>query len=185
MQRKLLIVSTSLIVLAFASAANAQNSTTLNQNGTWNYAEVNQQGIWNNNVIDLTQYGDGNQVFATQDFLTTNSSITIHQDNGWYWGGNTARAKQEQISNSYANLTQSGADNTLKTYQGYGYNNYIIASQNGLSQSAELNQWGNNNTIWGTQQGTSNSIGVTQQGGGNFAHYTQVGSNNTASIYQH
>lgn len=168
-------ILTSSLLLGYYHSGQAQNTSTVNQNGTNQTAQVTQQGA--GQVSSVQQTGPANFASTSQGAigsLTTGpNSVSINQTDGSQ--NNRAETKQSGSQNSSL-INQRGASSfsTLTTSTA----NQALTQQNGTYGVAEINQngsSGNKAQVWqngfGTNRGTinqsdrsGNNVGMIYQG---------------------
>ena len=177
-------ILTGIALLGFAAVTYAQNSATVNQNGTMQTAVANQSGNGQTSTISQVQSATatnfGNFAGTKQTGTATNTA-TVNQNNGS--NGNRAYATQETGSGNTATINQNdnsgggttkatetmagGAGNLAGTFQTGGNGNTATVNQNNDSQrnTGEVRQNGSTNTGTVNQSNTSkDNVGRVYQG---------------------
>jgi hypothetical protein len=152
---------------------NAQAIIDTNGDGTGtsasNYIDINQVG--NSGIVSIAMLGQQNTLTALQTGGNNNNlTATINGDNNIATisntqGGGNATTINQQVDNSTATITTTGATNiTNIDQQGASAGHTAVVSING----------------------SGNTTAITQSGsaGSNIANYAGVGSGNTVSIIQ-
>jgi hypothetical protein len=186
------LLLTGLAFVAFTTVSIAQNTATLDQNGSFNQADLNQAGL-------------GNRINARQDGTGAGSvfNVTRVRQSGSNAGtnniSNSNQVGRDHFINAYQEGTRNRADffqtqqSTSVTTQQIGSLNEIVSNQRsaiGTKVVAELQQTGSNNNIQLTNQTDVIDLVdftyayVYQRGNENDAYLVQMGDANTATISQ-
>lgn len=189
-------------VMFLAGFAFAQNTSTVDQTGDGNDADVTQTG---SNTASIEQIANNSTATQIQD--GTGNVADLDQKGGWPAGSTVVNETgyQEQIgSNNTATLWQladgGSGGNTGNQYQ-EGSNNLVVAWQHTVDSDVDQDQIGNGNEahsyqvgfngyIKQYQNGTDNVAAVDEQAGGgwvvgNIAEQSQTGNWNKSEISQY
>ena len=153
---------TGSVLVAFAAASHAQNTSTVNQNGKSQNASVTQIGNTQNAVV--TQSGD----LYKSTIQQTSTKLVANQ-------GNYAQTVQQKGSSSEAYINQIGSKSGyVKIEQ--------IAEQNGANTATvnQKNNAGGNGTL-PTANATADDV---TKAGGNYSSIFQEGSKQQVTVNQ-
>ncbi|RYF74944.1 MAG: hypothetical protein EOO39_07720 [Cytophagaceae bacterium] len=183
-------------------ASIVQNGSSVNPGGMYgpNSAFITQSG--QNQRGFVTQLTDGNN--ATLEQSGNNNQATVNQGTAGELPGNSGdhtALVQQFGSFDVSTITQTGTQNSAKTYQteydnqivivqSNGLNRAAMSQQDGTSNRANITQSGNNNTLMGLsdeyarQSGTNNQFISNQSGGFGTIQLGQTGTGNIANVTQ-
>ena len=183
----------SLLAASALSTAFAQNSTSLNQNGSANGSNTFQFGA--NQNANITQNGTGN--INSNNQQSTRFQVTNVNQQGGYNTANTDQGNNAGPSN-YINISQTGYGNgtagqrnnaTVSQSNYYTQNSQANVTQRGFNMNATINQLGALNNVATVEQGgyASGNAGQAQTATikqGNNSGDGVTSSNSTAYIQQ-
>lgn len=203
--KKIILAGASIAALTMASPAFAQSSSTVNQDGDGNQADVGQTGsntstidqVGNSNDADVTQSGTGN--FSDIDQTGAGPNIAeVIQDPGTNGSfadifqtgtstGNDALIDQANTTGTVGQVFQTDSDTGLATVdQDGGSDNFTVIVQGDSTFAAGTQSGAVNADALVEQSGTFNEAIVVQTGLDQIATIDQTGAgtDNDATIFQ-
>lgn len=183
--KKIILAGASIAALTLAAPAYAQSTSTVEQNGSGNQADVTQV---NSNTSTVTQIGDNNVATVDQADVATGNTSTVTQTAS---GSNTADVDQfAGATGSFADVTQDGtSDGNLATIQQASAVNAIAESiqTDSVGGTVLIQQGGGTglNNFAGAVQGDTSLVGGTASGATNAnSTILQEGDNNSGLSVQ-
>lgn len=199
--KNLFATAASVLVLGFTVPAMAQtNTSTVNQQGLGQIADVDQIGTAANNSSTILQGLNGGGSAGNKVHVDQTGTVSIENISAVVQDGIDNDAKINQNGNGFINdynysyAEQTGNDNKIEVIQGnvvtnntsvidqYGDNNKATVSQGGGNEGVNLTNYSNID-----QDGNNNTATVDQGGAGvvsNTSYIAQSGGN-TANVNQH